>query len=79
MPGSVRWRSACLGLTQEVGRTRGRGSENLLPKFCISEIASLPLTTRRFLGNVSFVIRESPPKYLQTSRMRWLPKRVASV
>lgn len=33
----------------------------------------------RLLENVSFVLRKFAPKYLQNSRMCWLPERVASV
>lgn len=69
---------AYLGLTQEVGRVWGKENQNLWLNFCVSRLSSLPPATRRFLENVSFVIREFTPKCLQNSRMCWLYQKVAS-
>lgn len=64
VPGSVHWCFAYLGLTQEIGRVWGKETQNLRLNFCVSGLSSLPLATRRFLEDVSFVIREFTPKYL---------------
>lgn len=62
--GSVHWCFAYLGLAQEVGRVWGKENQNLRLNLCVSGLSSLPLATRRFLKNGSFVIREFTPKYL---------------